>query len=238
MYNQVSYPNYSVVLDYMKKFEQSPFIEIVNSKAKFKEKYQQSKYHQDDKLITCLKNVTVKSYNKFARNFHIGKDLESYTKGEKLVFNEVHVEDDEIIHNNNEIIEIHDLKKLRDIYYEIDYWSIMDSKGKQANIIDPKSLPDWEYEIQEIVNKAKKVTGKERSELWKEYFEMKQTYPSVYYPFSCTITKSQGSSVKEVYIDVEELIEASRRGNLDLIYRLTYVAITRAKERVILYIKN
>ena len=50
--------------------------------------------------------------------------------------------------------------------------------------------------------------------------------------YACTVHKSQGSTFKDVYVDLADLNKAQRM-NMDLFNRLLYVAVSRGSQRVI-----
>lgn len=214
-------------------------IEIYSRLDKWMGRYEQGEF--DKNLIVCHQNKTVDMYNKKARELDKGKKIPYIIEGEKLVFLEAHFEgrgdDAEMIHANNEIITVKECKMLEDDNNELEYWKVYDTDGLSFITLDKNSKVDFQYELGEIAKEAKRASGSARSALWKQFFDMKAQFQNVAYTYASTITKAQGSSCDEVYVDWNELVSASRFLELEAIYRLAYVAITRARNKAIFFIK-
>jgi len=191
---------------------------------------------QENTLICAFKNVTVSSYNNIARVIHKGTNLDYIIKDEELVFLEAHSEDEEIIHMNNQVVTVKDCKKSFDQERQIHYWTCLDEDNKLFKVVDECSVKTWDYKLKEISKQANLAKGLEKSTLWKYFFSEKEEFQKVSYTYASTIHKSQGSSIDYVFIDLNELLEASRYSNIDDIYRLLYVGITRAKKKIYLYL--
>lgn len=71
-----------------------------------------------------------------------------------------------------------------------------------------------------------------RIKKWKQHFWLKENIPDLRPRDAATIHKEQGSTRDTVFIDLEDL---SRCTQPDTVARLLYVAISRAKRRVVLY---
>lgn len=72
-------------------------------------------------------------------------------------------------------------------------------------------------------------------EWWDKYFKLRDSFSDIQYSFASTIHKLQGSTYESAYIDLASLLN-NRQISKDFLYRLVYVAITRAKNNVkILY---
>jgi ATP-dependent exoDNAse (exonuclease V) alpha subunit len=85
------------------------------------------------------------------------------------------------------------------------------------------------YNIAEV-NFALKKYKKEKD--WKSYFDHKNFFSDLRSGYALTCHKSQGSTYREVFIDIEDINKNTRWWD---IARLLYVAITRASERVYVY---
>lgn len=90
----------------------------------------------------------------------------------------------------------------------------------------------WSYFMPEFLDDklarlAKAVEHKEYSVIQ----DIKTTWIDLRAAFSCTINKSQGSTYRKVFIDLDDL-KRCKDGNL--LARLLYVAVSRASEQVIL----
>ena len=72
----------------------------------------------------------------------------------------------------------------------------------------------------------------ERSKLWKNYYDIKENWLDLRSPFASTVHKSQGSSYNKVFIDLSDIGRCNIPSDTA---RMLYVAISRAKDQVVLY---
>ena len=84
---------------------------------------------------------------------------------------------------------------------------------------------------------AKKAVGAVKTALWERYFTLKSAFQDVIPRYSFSVYKSQGSTLKYVYIDINELSSLSGFLSPDELYRLLFVAISRASDKVVFFIK-
>lgn len=209
-------------------------IEVCTKIDDFYKRYQEVDYRES--VIACHKNASVSMYNKQARKFNLGK-VPSIVPLEALVFNESHLEGDEQIHANNEIIEVKSCEECYDEINGIDYWKVVTTKDTMFRCVDNSCLFEFNEKLSDIAKDAKKATGAVKTALWQRYFELKNSFQSVSYVYSATTTKLQGSSIPYVFIDLNELVSMSNFLSRDDLYRLLYVALSRASKKVIVFIK-
>lgn len=204
-------------------------IKIISDFNEFMTDYMTS---TNTKMVTCYTNKKVQHYNDIIRcakyNATNVFQIEQFIKDEELVFTEAHTDkDDNIIHMNNETIQIDSLKKVKS--FDIFYWEILTKKGKIVKIVDRESQQKRQENLEQLKIEAISKNN------WKNYFDSLKEFQKAIHIYSCTIHKSQGSSIDDVYIDLEEIFYYSKYCDIDLIYRLLYVGYTRAKKRLILF---
>lgn len=127
-------------------------------------------------------------------------------------------------------------------YYDLDYYEASvtipyfdllgnerkDSPTYTLNI--PSSFTALKETLGTLKTTAVKEPNKEsRKMLWREYFKVKETFADLRYRDACTVHKSQGTTLKNVYIDLSDLGTCT---NPDTFNKLLYVAVSRAKENV------
>ena len=137
--------------------------------------------------------------------------------------------------NNDEITLSYAQKKHSDIL-GIEYWECKDAEGGEGQeiikIVDPQSLSVFNDKLAKIAQMAKKEKDyKKRKKMWENFFALKEFFADVKYTFASTIHKLQGSTYETVYIDLFGLSN-NRYINYDQLYRLVYVAITRASKDI------
>lgn len=234
MDNNLGYPSFKTVIDIIKEHTDNEHIIGFNSEAEFREHYEANPKAEFESLSLAYTNKKVDTLNTNARNFFKGKGTPYLMEGDTVVFMESYEENGLPLFQNNEVVKLQQVLKAYDDLLDIWYWDCLDREGRYFRVVDKRSLPDYEYHLSELAKEAKKAPSDERKGKWITYFETKKRFASIAYHYGSTITKSQGSSVKDVYIDLSELDYFSKKqGDLDLIYRLCYVATTRCKERLI-----
>lgn len=71
-----------------------------------------------------------------------------------------------------------------------------------------------------------------KAKQWSEYFQVQQTWLDLRPTYACTVHKSQGSTYDTVFVD---LYDIGKNNRPEEVARLLYVAISRAKTKVVLY---
>jgi len=67
---------------------------------------------------------------------------------------------------------------------------------------------------------------------WERYYYMQEKIPELRARHACTVHKSQGSSYDTIFIDAADLSTCRQP---DMVARLLYVAVSRARKRVVFY---
>ena len=107
--------------------------------------------------------------------------------------------------------------------------------GRGFKVIDPDDNEKYNEYLIKISKEAKKTSFKDdalRRKKWRHYYAVKDTYANVKYIFASTVHKSQGSTYEKVYIDGNSILSLINRGDIDIAYRLLYVAVTRASKDI------
>ena len=198
--------------------------------------YRDKNWYREDKVITSYKNSDVDSYNKLVREkYWLDKGVDSIPtllKGDKVIFQSAYSVNGVMKYLNNEQITLSYAKKMYSDVLKIEYWECKDDNGGEyqelIRIIDPKSTSLFNDSLDKIAKIAKQEKSyKKRKEMWKTFFELKEYFADVKYTFASTIHKLQGSTYETVYIDLFGLAN-NRYIDYNELYRLIYVAITRA----------
>ena len=211
-------------------------IEIYNNDNDFMNRYFNSEYKAVENLIVSYTNKYTNNLNKMIRNILI-PDSDTYVLDEHLIFNTVHTKNKEVIHNNNETIKIKKIQKNYSDIYKMVYWDIEDYEGRYFKAVDINDWHIFDTEIQKLANAAMKEKDRNAKRIiWSEYFDLKNEYQKVSYTYACTVHKSQGSSVNEIFINLRELLRMRNTINDIDFLKLLYVAVTRTKFNAIFLI--
>ena len=232
-----SFQPFNSIVDFINTFKTSKDIEFYNTESEWFKRYEQG--DANNSLITCFTNAAMNRYNTKARQIANGKTkLPHLMPNENVVFLESHSIGDKPIHQNNEEVTIIAAEEIYDEGNDLYYWKCVDDEGRGFKVLDKASNLEMQLKLKDIARRAKSASGAVKTKLWTSYFFFKKEFQSVSYPYSSTIHKSQGSTVKELYLDLDELIEAARYVDLEMVYRLLYVAVTRASDKLIILSKN
>jgi hypothetical protein len=169
---------------------------------------------------------------------------------DEVIFNEAYNPDnnDFSMYANNDIISIGRATLKYHEVHKINYWTInekvYDPISEEYSIsednifvVDKGSLEYYYYSLSQLAGRAKVANGVDKKKLWAEYFELKNRYADLKYTYSTTIHKSQGSTFEYVFINMKSL-ENMTYIDMEKLYRLLYVGITRTSNKVYLLRNN
>lgn len=181
-----------------------------------------------DSRIVGYTNQQVINYNNYIREANGYKG--EYSVGEELVSNSavaVSKEDRLSIEQEVKLIDQDSSTRMIQVTGNIEL-EVRDSTLDlgYAGIVSEVPVPtDPDY-----FNQLVKWLGKEKN--WEPYFRMKETIPDLRATHACTVHKSQGSSYDTIFIDANDLSSCRQP---DMVARLLYVAVSRARKRVVFY---
>lgn len=190
-------------------------------------------------LICCYTNKSVIAYNNYCKQ--IRGITTPYVKGEHYVCNNVVHMSDSNRENLSVIFHVEDECKITDIDFHPQQVKIYDNftlDGYKATIENlscgSKFVVYLPLDINQHLEKIKTMKKKalEDKEYWKVYYAMKNFFPDMRPRDAKTIHKAQGSSVEDVFIDLNDL---SHCYDKNVTRRLLYVAISRARKNVYFY---
>jgi len=211
-------------------------LQIFNSEKEFLVSFTSSeKWYKKNNQALSYTNSQVDEQNRLLR-YAYWKEfdtdaIDAIIKNEKLVLNEAYKNK----FQNSEVITIDKATKEFDTYKKIDYWQCTDSLGRSLKIVDPDDKIKYNNYLTKIYNEASQISFEQdelRRRKWRHYFASKDEYADVKYIFASTVHKSQGSTYETVYICVSSILSLINSGDIDMAYRLLYVAVTRASKDI------
>jgi len=185
----------------------------------------------NDKILTAYTNSRVNKYNSGIRKVKKG-DIPLFVPGDEVVFQDAHVEGDEIFHMNGDVVTIKECEQIEDPNVNILYWDIKDEENKPFKVVDPYSEQRFKEVLEMYSAIAKNAKGYDKKTAWADFFKIKNSFSDVKYVYASTIHKLQGSTFEDVYIDLREIEDFSGFQDMEFMYRLMYVALTRASNSV------
>lgn len=118
------------------------------------------------------------------------------------------------------------------------YWLCTDEYGEDFRVIDNASNPKYMDMLQQKMDVAKKAKrGFDRRNKWIDYYGLKEKFASIKFNYASTIHKLQGSTYETVFIDIRKMMNLykySDKASPEFLYRLLYVAVTRASRDIVI----
>lgn len=192
----------------------------------------QKDHHPDDLRVLAWSNGRVRDYNEWIRT-KLGFDM-PYQVGETMLCNST-------ITVGNRV------RASTDSLHKIVDWEPITREGIDGHLITVTSYDGGDYLkvfqpdnwaqatqlLKELASLAKSTHSRiERNQTWKQFWDIKNTWGDFRPIHAQTVHKSQGSTYREVFID---LADVARNNKWYEVARLMYVAITRASLKVHLY---
>jgi ATP-dependent exoDNAse (exonuclease V) alpha subunit len=216
-------------------------IKFINTEKEFHDDFcTPDTWAKKDKVIASFTNKSVEYHNKIIRerfwNAQNIFEIPTLLSGDKVIFQEANVIDDKIVHQNSDIVEISSASKTFLESLNINFWDCKDLSNRPFKVIDPSSKGRFEMILSKLAQSAKfEKDYEQRSKKWAFFFDTKETFVDIKYIYASTIHKLQGSTYETVYIDLRDIEKMSDK---DMMYRLLYVAITRASKDVKILLPN
>lgn len=190
-------------------------------------------------LICCYTNKSVIAYNNYCKQ--IRGITTPYVKGEHYVCNNVVHMSDSNHENLSVIFHVEDECKITNIDFHPQQVKVYENNTVEAYRAEIENLScgskfvvylptDINKHLEQI--KLIKKQAMQDKELWRVYYAMKNFFPDMRPRDAKTIHKAQGSSIEDVFIDLNDL---SHCYDKNVTRRLLYVAISRARKNVYFY---
>ena len=195
-----------------------------------------SQAYQDDPdacRILAYTNKRVAFLNGIVRKAIYGElaAVEPYIRGERLIANEPCFSGKTILLQNSSECELISAQKSRteSRFSAKGCWKawqlhVLTDEGKYRTltVLHNDDRAEFEAELKKLA-KAKK---------WHQFWDLKQSVHNVGYAYALTVHKSQGSTFKDVFIDIENISTNRKPAERN---RLQYTALTRASHRAFIY---
>ena len=221
-------------------------IQFFTNKREFiKDFYKNENWQDEDKILTSFTNNEVDNFNNAIRRRFWKEQANDAPKfllpNDKIRFKkpsfDINSDNQKILFQNGEEVTIEKAELIFDEKLRFYYWDCL-ATGRPLSsfrVVDPYSMEKFNDILNDYAYFARTSNYPENLNWWDKYFKLRDSFSDVQYTFASTIHKLQGSSYKTVYVDLESLLN-NRNISKDSLFRLIYVAITRARECVkILY---
>lgn len=189
-----------------------------------------------DLQVIAWTNKRVDFINEQVREVLYGKDAEQFNVGERVVTGGPIRQYEEICLSTDEEC----------IVTDVQVSSIMDeSTGEEYKThmvtleplyADVKTVychvihPDDELKLQEKLAEIARRANSSARPVWAEWHKLNDLFASLKYTYCLTVHRSQGSSYKRVFVDVDNILRCKTKSERD---KLLYVAASRAQESLV-----
>jgi len=181
-----------------------------------------SKFYET--VILSYTNKNVNMYNNIAKRIYKNSNtVNIIDKGDLLILQEPSFDKflkGVIQFQNNDEFYVTDLKETQ--HMNIDIYEAYQNEDF-IRIIKPSGINMYNMMLKSLADSAKKNPRN-----WKAFYDFKAEFTEIKQAFSCTVHKAQGSTVQEAFVDLRGMPWSQ---SIDLAFRLTYVALTRASEK-------
>ena len=185
----------------------------------------------EDKVVCTFTNAVVDQYNHFIRGRLKGTNIPYIVQGDLLIFQDSLSKGDRMVYSNNDVVEVYACDKRHDTKLGINYWHISVKDEEPFEIVDIESMGTWNEHLGALKENANKESDKyKKKTLWAYYFNTANRFGNVKYVYASTLHKLQGSTYEDVYFDFSSLKKHTH--DMDNVYRLIYVALTRASDSI------
>lgn len=189
---------------------------------------------KQDKVIASFTNSSVDAHNRVIRGRYWEAqnviDTPVLLIGDKVIFQQANIIDEKVVHQNSDIVKLSSAEKNFHPTLKVEFWDCRDLNNKPFKVIDPSSHIQLKTALDKVAKMAKEEKEyRKRTEMWKMFYNIKEMFVDVKYTFASTIHKLQGSTYETVYIDLRDIETMKEK---DMMYRLLYVAITRASHNI------
>lgn len=191
----------------------------------------------DEVRVLAWRNSRVNTVNDAVRKKLYGANIERFGKDERVVTGAPIYEGKDLLLSTDEECIVKAFQKSSLMYEETgkEYNTYMvtlepihaEAATVYCHVIHESSEMELREDLNAIAIKAKKTGAKS---LWGKYHELKDLFSDLKYCYCITIHRSQGSTFKTVFLDVNDILENRNRQERN---KLLYVGGSRTAETLI-----
>jgi exodeoxyribonuclease-5 len=187
-----------------------------------------------DAKCVAWRNVKVDEYNLFIRAQIFGRAearANAWLPDDKIVATAMlkDIEDEIFMRTDEEATILEIAEGFHPRYTEFEIWNLLaeDENGRKVTIrtLTPRGRFALNNKLAELSMEAK--SGKKYK--WREFWQLKEAFNEVRHSSSITSHRSQGSSYRKVWVDLEDIMLNRNRQEA---FRSLYVSCTRQREEL------
>lgn len=199
---------------------------VKNSRSEFKVNIAKNFNIETDVLVGWT-NKNARYYNSFINKEINNIDNGDMVVGQRVVFNEAYIEDDEVVVSNGHEDIITSIMPGYSDKLGLEYIIVrLEDEGGRFRVIQDKHRDAYEEKLKYYHTRAKSDGS-----YWKDYYSLLEMFADIRLPYSITTHKSQGSTFRQVFLDMGNI--KKNRYDRDAVLRMCYVGLTRASHSVV-----
>jgi hypothetical protein len=204
-------------------------VNVLNKPTWFNEAvniFSSEEFKSNQDLCRCIAytNKTVDMINEKIRKAIHGQDVPEYMKTETIIAQSAGK-----FHKNAEEMRIMEIELIDDEVYNLSCWSMKlyslhDDVIHNVLVLSDVSKKDYESKLNKFSELAR-LDSQNKGQHWKSFWTLKNTFDDFKHIYAMSAHKSQGSTIKYVYVYAPDFI---RFGATMEMKQLVYTATTRA----------
>lgn len=198
--------------------------------------FKTDEFQEDCSIFRLLayRNTIVNDYNKIIRTALYGVNAKRFVRGEWLIAKETWCQNKTSIINNSEEVKIIKAEETTISSFIGDWkvWNlkiknIEDTECKYLSVLHESEESRFWAEMENL-----KIIARQNFRQWHRFYELKEMFAEIDYAYAMTVHKSQGSTMRTIYVDHRDLNICKNEERQALIY----VAVTRPSEKLVILI--
>ena len=180
------------------------------------------------------RNVTVDKYNSFLRGHIFGlreAKANVWLPDDKIVATAMlkDLEDNIFMRTDEEATILEVVLGKHPMFTEFEIWNLLveDENGRKRTI---RTLtPQGQFALNNRLNELSIEAKSGKRYKWREFWQLKEAFNEIRHSYAITSHRSQGSSYRKVFVDLEDICLNRNRSEC---FRALYVACTRQREEL------
>lgn len=184
--------------------------------------------------VIAWRNVTVNQHNAYIRGLIFGRaeaKANQWLPGDKIVATAMlkDLEDEIFMRTDEEATILQVVVGHHPKFNEFEIFNLLceDEQGRKITI---RTLtPEGQFHLNNRLNELSMEAKGGKKYKWREFWQLKEAFNEVRHSYAITSHRSQGSSYRKVFVDLEDLMLNRNRQEA---FRSLYVACTRQREEL------
>ena len=191
-------------------------------------------FRSGEAKCVAWRNVTVDKYNSFIRGHIFGRQearTNAWLAGDKIVATSMlkGLDDDIFMRTDEEATVLQVALGHHPIHNDFTIFNILaeDENGRKVTI---RSLtPEGQFALNNRLNELSMEAKSGKKYKWREFWRLKEAFNEIRHSYAITSHRSQGSSYRKVFVDLEDIMLNRNRQEA---FRSLYVSCTRQREEL------